>query len=140
VVQSPLPAELEALNYFGYGGEQHCRRMTMSMSMGGVAPWMDQLGKKFDNIYPLLIGPTASCEGTAAPIGKECSVVQISEQPSIAMVSIPAEKVDEIRTNPAVKDWVVLRDFSRLKAPAATLDAIYERDKTLPFLAPFVKR
>ena len=112
----------------------------MVSSMGGVAPWTDQLGEKFDNIYPLLIGPVASCEGMAAAIGEECSLVQIAEHSSIAMLTIPAEKVDEIRLNPAVKDWVVIRDVSGLKAPAATLDAIYERDKNLPFLAPFVKR
>jgi hypothetical protein len=139
-VRASLPAELEALNYFGYGGEQRCRRMSMVSGMGGVAPWTDQLGEKFDNIYPLLIGPVASCEGMAAAIGEACSLVQIAEHSSIAMVSIPAEKVDEIRLNPAVKDWVVSRDVSCLKAPAATLDAIYEQDKSLPFLAPFVKR
>jgi hypothetical protein len=139
-VRSALPVELGALNYFGQGGEQHCRIMTMSASMGGVAPWMDQLGEKFDNIYPLLIGPTASCEGIATAIGEECSLVKIAEQSSIAMISIPAENLEAIRANPAVKDWVVIRDLSWLKAPASTLDAIYELEKSLPFLAPFLKR
>jgi hypothetical protein len=139
-VRDSLPAELEALNYFGYGGEQNCRRMSMVSSMGGVAPWTDRLGEKFENIYPLLIGPVASCAGIAGAIGEECSLVPIAEQSSLAMVSIPADKVDEIRLNPAVKDWVVSRDLSGLKYPAASLDEVYRRKMALPFLAPFVKR
>jgi hypothetical protein len=108
--------------------------------MGGVAAWTDELGERFENIYPILIGPVASCEGLAAALGDRCSLIRFSEQAPSAIVSIPPDKVEEIRQDPAVKEWVVIRDVSKLDAPAATLDAIYERRMRLSWEAPFVKR
>ena len=131
----------EPLTCFGYGCLYGtCRKMSMVASLGGVAAWTDELGEKFENIYPILIGPVASCEGLVAVLGDRGSLIRISEQAPCGIVSIPPEKVEEIRRDPAVREWVVIRDLSKIDAPAATLDAIYQRRIKLLWEAPFVKR
>jgi hypothetical protein len=141
LVQRAMPQALHQLNLFGYGCVHgKCRTQMMLHNMGGIAAWTDQLGEKFENIYPILIGPVSSCEGLAAALGDRCSVIRISEQALSAIVSIPPESVDEIRQDPVAKEWVVMRDVSKVDAPAPTLDAIYERRKALSWEAPFVKR
>jgi hypothetical protein len=131
----------ESLTCFGYGClHGTCRKMGMLTSMGGVAAWIDQLGEKFENIYPILIGPVASCEGLAALLGDRGSLIRIAENAPSAIVSIVPGRVDEIRRDPGVREWVVIRDVSKIDAPAATLDAIYQRSMAVPWEAPFVKR
>jgi hypothetical protein len=131
----------EPLDCFGYGCVHGtCRKMSMVTSMGGVAAWTDQLGEKFENIYPILIGPVASCEGLLAMLGDRGSLIRISQKAPSAIVSIPHERVEEIRRDPTVREWVVMRDLSKIDAPAATLDVIYQRRLALPWEAPFVKR
>jgi hypothetical protein len=136
-----LPAGLDKLDYFGYGCvHESCRMMNMVDSMGGVAAWTDQLGEKFENIYPILIGPLAPCEGLAAALGDRCSLIRTSDRARSAVVSIPPDRVEEIRQDSAVRDWVVVRDLSKLDAPPATLDEIYRRNSAIPAIAPFTKR
>jgi len=131
----------EALACFGYGCVHGtCRKMSMVTSMGGVAAWTDELGEKFENIYPILFGPVASCEGIVAALGDRGSLIRISEKAPTAIVSILPNKVEEIRQDPGVREWVVIRDLSKIDAPPATLDAIYQRSMALPWEAPFVKR
>ena len=73
-------------------------------------------------------------------LGDRGSLIRISQQAPSAIVSIPQERVEEIRRDPTVREWVVIRDLSKIDAPAATLDAIYQRSMALPWEAPFVKR
>jgi hypothetical protein len=138
---SAIPAGLVKQDYFGYGCvHETCRIMSMVQSMGGVAPWVDQLGQRFENIYPIMIGPTQTCNGLAAALGDRCSLVRISERSATAIVSIPPDKVAEIRQDPAVKEWVVIRDLADLEAPPETKNEIYRRQSELPHIAPFLKR
>lgn len=132
----------ESLNPFGSGWLNETNKVMLGgvNSMGGVPEWTDQLGEKFDNIYPIMIGPVASCEGLASILGSRCSLIHISDRAPTAIVSIPPDNVDEIRKDEAVKKWIVIRDLSKLDAPAATLDEIYRKDMVIPWLAPFVKR
>ena len=131
----------EALACFGYGCVHGtCRKMSMVTSMGGVAAWTDELEEKFENIYPILIGPVASCEGLAAVLGDRASLILISEKAPSAIISIPPARVDEIRQDSGVREWVVIRDLSKIDAPAATLDAIYQRRLAVSWEAPFIKR
>jgi hypothetical protein len=138
---SAIPTSFQALDCFGYGCVHGaCRRMNMVRSLGGVAGWEDQLGEKFENIYPILFGSVSLCRGLKAALGDRCSLIPIPNQPASAVISISPDLVDEIRREPAVHEWVVLRDVGKLNAPAATLDEIYRRNMAIPALAPFFKR
>lgn len=141
LVRRAMPAAMHQLDFFGYGCVHgKCRTQMMLHNLGGEPTWTDQLGEKFENIYPILIGPILSCEGLAGVLSDRCSLIRISEHAPSAIVSIRPDKVEEVRQDPAVREWVVIRDLSKLDAPAATLDAIYERRKGLSWEAPFVKR
>jgi hypothetical protein len=136
-----MPGSLIDQEIFGYGCVHgDCRIQSMTSSMGGVAAWTDQLGTKFENIYPILIGPKRACEGLAHTIGKDGSLIEIAEKAPSAMLSIRPDKVEEIRYNPAVRDWVIIRDMKDLSASPEVADKIYHSDLRLPWLAPFVKR
>jgi hypothetical protein len=135
------PATLAGENIFGYGCVHgSCRKQMMLQSLGGVAVWIDQLGEKFENIYPILIGSLASCEGLVSALGGRCSLFRIGKNSPSAIVSIPPEKVDEIRNEPATKEWVVMRDLSALDAPSSTIEELYRRYSAVSWIAPFVKR
>jgi len=112
----------------------------MAASMGGVSTWSDQLGERFENIYPILVGGTELCLRVKSGLGEGCSLIDIPNQPGTAIVSIAPEDISEIRQEPKAKDWVVIRDLSALNAPAATLDEMYKRSAAVPALAPFYKR
>jgi hypothetical protein len=141
LLQHAVPPELRPLAIFGYGSAHgNGRKMTMLTSLGGVGAWTDQLGEKFENIYPVLIGPTASCWGLASALPSSCSFATMPGDSSTAIVSIAPHLVDEVRQNPAAKEWVVIRDLSRLGGSTSTLDEIYRKMSSLPWLAPFVVR
>jgi hypothetical protein len=140
-IRSAMPESLGGIPIFGYGCVYgKCRRQMMLHNLGGTPAWIDQLGDKFENVYPILVGPLATCEGLVASLGGSASLFRIPGGVLSAIVSIPPHEVDSARQNAAVKDWVVIRDLGKLDAPAATLDVIYERKKALPWEAPFVKR
>jgi hypothetical protein len=140
-IRFAVPRSFDALDAFGYGCvHERCRRMNMAASMGGVSTWSDQLGERFENIYPILVGGTELCLRVKSGLGEGCSLIDIPNQPGTAIVSIAPEDISEIRQEPKAKDWVVIRDLSALNAPAATLDEMYKRSAAVPALAPFYKR
>ena len=138
---------LDPLQVFGHGGPgsvdagpENFFHGPMLRGVRSVGPWTDRLGEKFENIYPIMIGSVASCEGLAAVLGDRCSLIRISGQAPSAIVSIPPEKVEEIRQSPTVKEWVVIRNISEMDGPPARLDEIYRRSMEISWEAPFVKR
>jgi hypothetical protein len=151
-IRTSFSPRLDPLQLFGHGGPESFRKMPMLYGMRSVGPWTDRLGEKFENIYPILVGPVASCEGLAAAIGDRCALIRISEQAPIAIVSIPPGKVEEVRHDPVVKEWVLIRDVNEIDKPQellaeqgsesrqAMLDEIYRQEASLAWLAPFVKR
>jgi hypothetical protein len=113
-VRSVIPEPLAAQGIFGYGCVHgNCRRKPMTVSMGGEPAWMDQLGEKFESVYPLLIGPLASCEGLAQAFGGRGKVIQISSASPSAIVSIDPDDVKAASQDAAVKAWLVDRPASR---------------------------
>jgi hypothetical protein len=144
LICAAIPARLASQDIFGIGclhdGGEHgnppLQRMTHSL--GGVREWEDQLGVKFENIYPILIGPMTACEGLAAVIGDRGSLIRISDGAPSAIVSIRPDKVEEVRHEPAVKEWVIIRDYKG--DPSEVAEEMFRRGSALPWLAPFVKR
>jgi hypothetical protein len=136
-----MPTALLRLDPFGYGcvGGK-CRHMMMLHSLGGVAAWTDRLGDRFENIYPILVGPTTSCQGLATALGTRCSLTGFPQHPTCAVVTIPPDEVEGVRRDPAVKDWVVIRKISEVGATEEVADEIYQRSKRVVWNAPFVER
>ena len=62
----PAMASLDLFGYACIGGDQRRAQMTHNVASRGGS--IDQLGKKFDNVYQIMIGPKASCEGLAAAL------------------------------------------------------------------------
>jgi len=158
-IRTSFSSRLDPLQVFGHGGPGGCDggpgnfyRMPMLYGMRSVGPWTDRLGAKFENIYPILIGPVASCEGLAAALGDRCALIRISKRAPIAIVSIPPGRVEEVRHDPTVKEWVVIRDVNEIDQPQellakpgyesrqAMLDEIYRQQSALAWLTPFVRR
>jgi len=141
---SALPERIFKEPIFGYGCVHGtCRRMSMLYSMGGVVEWTDRLGSKFENIYPILIGPRESCEGLASALPGHSSVIMIAPSAASAIVSIPPETVAATRDVPAVRDWVVLRDFRDFKntnVKPEALEEMFRRMSAIPTEAPFLAR
>jgi|GEM_PF-6456047 len=126
---------------FGYGClHGDCRTMNMLVSLGGVPSWTDRLGERFENIYPILIGPLASCRGLASVAGRRCRLVEISEESPNAIVSISPGDIQALREEVSVKDWVVIRDLREVGFAPEELDDAYEKEIMRPDVAPFVKR
>ena len=84
----------------------------MVMSLG--FPEIDQLGEKFENIYPILIGPRASCEGLASTLRGLGTIVPLSDDAKIAILSIPADQVNAARESTEAKAWIVPHQPSRI--------------------------
>ena len=151
-IRTSFSPRLDPLQVFGHGGPGNFYRMPMLYGMRSVGPWTDRLGAKFENIYPIMIGPVASCEGLAAALGNRCSLIRISEQATNAIVSISPDEVEDVRHDPAVKEWVLIRDVNEIDQPQellakpgyesrqAMLDEIYRQESALAWLTPFVKR
>lgn len=106
-IRAVMPKELLSQEVFGYACVHGtCRKMLMVMSLG--FPEIDQLGNKFENIYPILIGPRASCEGLVAALG--CgSVVEFSSQAPSAILTLNPKDVEGASRNQAAKPWLVPR-------------------------------
>jgi hypothetical protein len=140
-IKRAMSEGLRAMPIFGYGCVHgKCRTQMMLHNLGGVPSWVDQLGERFENVYPILVGPLATCEGMVGSLQGGASLFRIPGRVPNGIVSIPPSDIDNARKNAAVKEWVVIRDLMKLDTPAATLDAIYERKKSLPWESPFVKR
>lgn len=114
IIRAAIPENLAAVEIFGYGClHGSCRRMLMTHSMGGVASWMDQLGEKFENLYPILIGPRVSCQGLASAAGNRCSLIPISATAPSAILNIDPSAIKTLSENPEVRRWLIERDISR---------------------------
>lgn len=120
LIRSGIPLALAGSDIFGYGCiEGRCRRQRMTHNLMGRGGSIDELGEKFENIYPILFGPRASCEGVAHALGCE----QIwplfpNNSDQTYIVSIPAEKAIGAgprppnalalsARDPAVRKWIV---------------------------------
>lgn len=61
LIRSAVPRELEDCGVFGYGCvEGKCRLFGMTRGASARGANVDELGEKFENVYPILIGPTTS--------------------------------------------------------------------------------
>lgn len=120
LIRSAVPLELKDCDVFGYGCvEGKCRNMSMIHSVGSRGANIDELGEKFENIYPILIGPKASCEGLAASLGsvetwplfsREVSPTWIMSIPSEFVVAPFPRKADALApsaADPGVRRWIV---------------------------------
>jgi len=140
LLRASFPAALAQSNIFGYGCVHGgCRKQMMLHSLGGVPAWIDELGEKFENVYPILVGPRHSCEGFASVIGDGCSVTSIANGSPVGVLSISPAKIEEVRHDPKAKEWVVMRDLSKLGGSPATVEELYRKEKSVPWVAPFVK-
>lgn len=70
LIRSAVPPGMKDCEVFGYGCiDGKCRCLGMTRGVGARGGKVDELGEKFENIYPILIGPRASCEGLAEALG-----------------------------------------------------------------------
>jgi hypothetical protein len=119
-IRSVMPRDIMVQEVFGYGCVHvSCRRMSMVRSAG--LPEMDQLGEKFENIYPILIGPLVSCEGLAAALRGLGTIVPLSNHAKIAIVSIPPDQVKSALENTEAKAWIVPHQPSPHQQPAKVI-------------------
>ena len=96
-----------ARDIFGYAClHGTCRRMLMTQSLG--FPEIDRLGAQFESLYPILIGPRASCEGLAAALYGRSEVVPIPDSQT-AVLNIGAVDVKAALQDSAVQAWIVTR-------------------------------
>ncbi len=110
-IRAVMVEDLAVQEIFGYGCiHGSCRRMSMVMSRDFSE--IDELGEKFDNMYPLLIGPRASCEGLATALKGLGTVFPLSEHARIAILSIPPDQVQAAAENADAKKWIVRRQPS----------------------------
>lgn len=121
LIRSATPPALRDLDIFGYACEGgKCRSFGMLGAVGARGGSRDELGEKFENIYPILIGPKASCEGLADTLGEveKWPLFPDHESPTY-ILSVPPEltvppdprKPDvfpSCASNPAVRRWLVL--------------------------------
>jgi len=107
-IRAAIPEGLATQDVFGYGCVHGtCRRMSMRMSLG--FPEIDSLGKQFENVYPIMLGPRASCKGLASVLEGISSLVPISDTSPSAMLTVPPGKVAAAREVAGVKAWIVDR-------------------------------
>jgi hypothetical protein len=115
-IRSVMPPGLAVQEIFGYGCVHgSCRRMSMVISREFQE--IDELGARFDNIYPILIGPRASCEGMAAALSGLGTVFPLSDDAKIAILSIPPDQVKAALESTEAKAWIVPRQPSPHKQP-----------------------
>lgn len=94
LVRSAVPRGLEDCGVFGYGCvEGKCRLFGMIRGACARGANLDELGEKFENIYPILIGPKASCEGLAKALGtaEKWPLFEGEESPTY-ILSIPSDQ------------------------------------------------
>lgn len=93
---------------FGYGCVHGtCRRMGMLQSLG--FPEIDELGEKFENLYPILIGSRKSCEALAAELESISSVTSFSDESPSSIISIEPDQIQSAINNTIVGQWLVPR-------------------------------
>jgi hypothetical protein len=107
VIAEPLAAQ----DIFGYGCVHGtCRRMLMVTSLG--PPEIDDLGPKFENIYPILFGSRASCEALSAVLAGSSELILISEKAPSAILSITPDGVRNASRDLAVRNWIIARPIT----------------------------
>jgi hypothetical protein len=121
LIRSAIPPALEGCDLFGYAcAGANCRCMGMVVGVGMRGGLNDELGEKFENIYPILIGPKTSCEGLAAALGSgekwplfsgdQSPTYILSIPPQLSVPPFPrkAEVFPPCASDPAVRRWLVL--------------------------------
>ena len=120
LIRAGISEGLADCDVFGYGClDASCRSMRMTHNVAGRGGNIDMLGEKFENIYPLLIGPKASCEALAVALGslQPVSLASLNESSSYIM-RVPPEKaighgprssdvLAPVAANPTVRRWLV---------------------------------
>jgi len=103
-----IPTALTEQCVFGYGCVHGtCRKMGMLQSLG--FPEIDELGEKFENLYPILIGSRKSCEAVATELESISSVTPFSDESPSSIISIKPDQIESAINNTIVKQWLVLR-------------------------------
>lgn len=115
-IRSAMPQSLLRQDIFGYGCVHGtCRRMSMVMSLGH--PEIDDLGRKFENLYPILLGPRSSCLGLAKALEGLGTFVPFSEEAETAILSIPPGQLNTAANNPNAKQWIIQHQGHPQKQP-----------------------
>jgi hypothetical protein len=110
IIRSTMPPSLMNRDLFGYGclrGE--CRKQMMLHSL---APWpgaVDELGSKFESLYPILVGPRSTCEAVYDAIGNDAQKIELAEGSATVILSIPSCEVERFAKSPEVQRWLVNR-------------------------------
>lgn len=118
-IRSVTPPGLAEQEVFGYACiHGTCRRMGMVQSLG--FPEIDQLGEKFEGVYPILIGPHSSCEAAAAELGNSAAVAPLANNSPCSILSINPEQVQSVDRSGVLQKWLVPRPLpSRVQQPSA---------------------
>jgi hypothetical protein len=110
IIRSGMPLGLSKRVLFGYGclrGE--CRKQMMLQSL---APWpgaVDELGPKFESLYPILVGPKSTCDAIHNAIGDLAQEFDLSNDSETSILSIPSKDVERLAGLPEVQKWLVDR-------------------------------
>lgn len=102
-----MPAQLMDLELVGYGClGGNCRRQMMLHNLGGVPAAVDQLGEKFEEIYPILIGPRKTCEGLVTSLSGIAKLHLVSTKSPTAIVTIPVNQING-STRDLAHNWII---------------------------------
>jgi hypothetical protein len=119
-IRSVTPPMLAQEQIFGYGCiHGSCRRMGMLQSLG--FPEIDQLGEKFENVYPILIGPRSSCETAAAQLGNSAAVERLSDNSPSSILSVNPEQVQSVARSGVLQKWLVPRPHAMKRQQPSTI-------------------
>jgi hypothetical protein len=111
-IRAATPPRLAQQQIFGYGCVHgKCRRMGFVQSLG--FPEIDQLGEKFENVYPILIGPRNSCEAAAKELGSIAAVERLSDNSPSSILSINPERIRSVVNGGVLHKWLVPRIEAR---------------------------
>jgi hypothetical protein len=117
-IRNAVTARMASLDVFGYACiNADCRRALMTHNVAGRGAQIDKLGEKFDNVYPILIGPRTSCEGLADCLGIEASPLASSQPSRSYILEVPThlavrpgprgpEVLAASAANPSVRNWL----------------------------------
>ena len=158
LLRHAVPPSLKDCDIFGYGcAGGGCRNMGMLVDAGSRGGNVDELGEKFENVYPILIGPRASCEGLAEALGgvEKWPLFEGPDNPTY-ILSIPPERavppfprrsdvLAPSAADPAVRRWLVTCDDPEMqkrleqfeqerRRTAGEVRRMGERIRTLPRL------
>jgi hypothetical protein len=70
---------------------------------------VDELGPKFESLYPILLGPKSTCDAIQSVIGDLAQKFDLSEDSETSILSIPSKDVERLARLPGLQKWLVDR-------------------------------